>query len=55
MEEFKGKIVNASPLVEGGGEYQVQAEVENREIGWRLGQPFAESDAAKACLEKRWP
>jgi len=33
VEEFKGKIVNASPLVEGGGEYQVQAEVENRRDG----------------------
>jgi membrane fusion protein, multidrug efflux system len=33
VEEFKGKIVNASPLVEGGIEYQVQAAVDNRRDG----------------------
>ncbi len=33
VEEFKGKIVNASPLVEGNGEYRVKAEVVNRRAG----------------------
>jgi hypothetical protein len=30
VEEFRGKIVFVSPLVEGAGDYRVFAEVENR-------------------------
>lgn len=33
VEQFKGKVVFASPLIEGNGEYRIKADVENRRDG----------------------